>query len=215
MAESLIQVILDSTIFVLPLWFGNAIPTLLGGGPPIDGGRYWRDGKRILGDGKTIRGFWTGTLLGGIIGGLIAWIIAFITSVLTVPIYLDDNLILRLVYQDFLDLGILYDFLSLINFRDLFSNSILLGFFTGLIMAFGGLIGDLIGSFIKRRSGIERGHPFIFLDQLGFLVLGMIFVYPLIPWRIEWLLVQVPITFLVHIAANLFGYLTGIQDEPL
>ncbi len=211
LAESLIQVILDSTIFVIPLWFGNAAPTLLGGGPPIDGGKYWRDGHRILGDGKSIKGFWAGTLVGVIMGGFIAWL----SSILPTPISLDDNLILRLAYQDILESGILFEFLSSINIRGLFSNLIILGFFTGGLMAFGGLIGDLIGSFIKRRSGIERGHPFIFLDQLGFLVLGMIFVYPLIPWPIEWLMVQVPITFIVHIAANLFGYFTGIQDEPL
>ena len=211
LAESLIQVILDSAIFVIPLWFGNAAPTLLGGGPPIDGGKYWRDGRRILGDGKSIRGFWAGTLVGVIMGGFIAWL----SSILPTPISLDDNLILRLLYQDFLESGICFEFLSSINIRGLFSNLIILGFFTGGLMAFGGLIGDLIGSFIKRRSGIERGHPFIFLDQLGFLVLGMIFVYPLIPWPIEWLMVQVPITFIVHIAANLFGYFTGIQDEPL
>lgn len=215
LAEDLIQVILDSTIFVLPLWFGNAAPTILGGGPPIDGGRYWRDGKRMLGDGKTIRGFWAGTLVGGIIGGFIAGLIAWMSSILPVPLFLNDNLILRLIYQDFLESGILYDFLSYINLRGLFSNSLFLGVFTGGVMAFGGLIGDLIGSFIKRRSGIERGHPFIFLDQLGFLVLGMILVYPLIPWPIEYLIVQVPITFIVHIAANLFGYFTGIQEEPL
>ncbi len=215
MAESLIQVILDSTIFVLPLWFGNAIPTILGGGPPIDGGKYWSDGKRILGDGKTIRGFWSGTICGGIVGGLIAGLITWLNTVFPVPIYLDDDLILRLFYQDFIESGILIQFFSVINLRGFFSNSLLLGFFTGFLMAFGGLIGDLIGSFIKRRSGIERGHPFIFLDQLGFLVFGMIFVYPLIPWHIEWLLVQVPITFIVHIAANLLGYFTGLQDEPL
>ncbi|UCG01662.1 MAG: CDP-archaeol synthase [Candidatus Heimdallarchaeota archaeon] len=215
MAESLIQVILDSTIFVLPLWFGNAAPTILGGGAPIDGGRYWRDGKRVLGDGKTIRGFWAGTLVGGIIGGFIAGLIAWLSSFLPTPIFLNDNLILRLVYQDLLETGILYNFLSAFNLRGLFSNTVFLGFFTGGLMAFGGLIGDLIGSFIKRRSGIERGHPFIFLDQLGFLVLGMLLVYPLIPWSIEYLIVQVPITFIVHIAANLFGYFTGIQEDPL
>lgn len=198
-------------MLVLPLWFGNAAPTILGGGAPIDGGRYWRDGNRMLGDGKTIRGFWAGTLVGGFIGGLIAWM----SSILPVPISVSDDLILRLVYQDFLESGLLYDFLVTFNLRELFSNLVFLGFCTGGLMACGGLIGDLIGSFIKRRSGIERGHPFIFLDQLGFLVLGMLFVYLLIPWPIEYLIVQVPITFVVHIAANLFGYFTGIQDEPL
>ncbi|MFW9903697.1 MAG: CDP-2,3-bis-(O-geranylgeranyl)-sn-glycerol synthase [Candidatus Thorarchaeota archaeon] len=212
MAESLIQVILDSTILILPLWFGNAAPTILGGGAPIDRGRYWRDGKRILGDGKTIRGFWAGTFIGGFIGGIIA---VLFSSVFPDPIVLNEDLFLRLLYQDFLESGILFKFLSSINLRGIFSNSLLLGVLTGGLMAFGGLIGDLIGSFIKRRSGIERGHPFIFLDQLGFLALGMLFVYPLIPWPIEFLIVQVPITFVVHIAANLFGYFTGIQDKPL
>ncbi|MFX1508427.1 MAG: CDP-archaeol synthase [Promethearchaeota archaeon] len=213
MAESLIQVILDSTILVLPLWFGNAAPTILGGGAPIDGGRYWaRDGKRILGDGKTIRGFWAGTFAGGFIGGIIA---VLFSSIFPDPIVLSEDLILRLLYQDFIESGIIFKILSSINLRGIFSNSLFLGVFTGGLMAFGGLIGDLTGSFIKRRSGIERGHPFIFLDQLGFLVLGMLFVYPLIPWPIEFLIVQVPITFVVHIVANLFGYFTGIQDEPL
>jgi CDP-2,3-bis-(O-geranylgeranyl)-sn-glycerol synthase len=200
---------------VLPLWFGNAAPTFLGGGPPIDGGRHYSDGRRILGDGKTIRGFWAGTLVGGIIGGLIAGIIIWLSSFLPVPININDNLILRLFYQELLEKGFFFQVLSVINLRGFFSNSIILGFFTGGLMAFGGLIGDLVGSFIKRRSGIERGHPFIFLDQLGFLILGMVFVFPLIPWPIDYFLVQVPITFILHIAANLLGYFTGIQDEPL
>lgn len=215
MAENLIQVILDSAIFVLPLWFANAAPTFLGGGPPIDGGRYHNDGRRILGDGKTIRGFWAGTLVGGIVGGLIAGIFTWLSYIIPVPIFMDDNLILRLIYQDLMESGILFQVLSGIIPRGFFSNSIILGFFTGGLMGFGGLIGDLVGSFVKRRSAIERGHPFIFLDQLGFLVLGMVFVYLLIPWPIDYLLVQVPITFILHIAANLLGYFTGIQDEPL
>lgn len=211
MADTLIQVVLDSAVFLLPLWFGNAAPTVLGGGAPIDGGHYWRDGRRILGDGKTIRGFWMGTIVGGIIGGLIAWL----SLIIPFPITLDSNLVLRLIYQDFLEAGFIFDLFPIINVRGFFSNSIILGFFTGSLLAFGGLIGDLAGSFIKRRSGIERGHPFIFLDQLGFLILGMVFVYPLIPWPIDYFLVQVPITFILHIAANLLGYFTGIQDDPL
>jgi hypothetical protein len=166
----------------------------------------------MLGDGKTIRGFWAGTFVGGFIGGIIA---VLFSSIFPDSIVLSEDLILRLLYQDFIESGILFRFLSSINLRGIFSKSLFLGVFTGGLMAFGGLIGDLTGSFIKRRSGIERGHPFIFLDQLGFLVLGMLFVYPLIPWPIEFLIVQVPITFVVHIVANLFGYFTGIQEDPL
>ena len=35
------------------------------------------------------------------------------------------------------------------------------------------------------------------------------------PWPIEWILFLFPITFLTHITANLIGYITGIQDDPL
>ncbi|UCE12868.1 MAG: CDP-archaeol synthase [Candidatus Heimdallarchaeota archaeon] len=209
--EDLVQVLLDSAIFVLPLWFGNAAPTVLGGGAPIDRGRLWRDGKRILGDGKTIRGFWAGVFVGGIIGGLIE----LIGLLLPITLPINGDIILRLHYHTFLESGIIFNLLSILNAEGFLSNFTLLGALTGSLMTFGGLIGDLVGSFIKRRSGIERGKPFIFLDQLGFLIFGMVFVFPLISWPIEFLLVQVPITFVLHIGANLFGYFTGIQDEPL
>jgi CDP-2,3-bis-(O-geranylgeranyl)-sn-glycerol synthase len=211
--DDLFQIFLDSAIFVLPLWFGNAAPTFLGGGAPIDGGKYWRDGKRILGDGKTIRGFWLGVLSGGLIGTLIAFLGSFILPFNLIPGVIPIEL--RINYPIYLEYGIVPFLLSQINLASILNNLVFLGFFSGSLMTFGGLIGDIIGSFIKRRSGIERGHTFIFLDQLGFLVVGMMFVFPLIPWPIEWFLVQVPITFVLHIFANLLGYFTGIQDVPL
>lgn len=211
--DDLFQIFLDSAIFVLPLWVGNAAPTILGGGPPIDGGRYWRDGKRILGDGKTIRGFWLGVLSGGLMGTLIAVLGAFFLPFTLIPGVIPIDL--QINYPIYLEDGIIQFLLVQISLDGILKEMLFLGFFSGSLITFGGLIGDLIGSFIKRRSGIERGHTFIFLDQLGFLVVGMILVYPLIPWPIEWFLVQVPITFVLHIFANLLGYFTGIQDVPL
>ena len=206
------QLIFDILTFVLPLWFGNAAPTILGGGPPIDGGRLWKDGKRILGDGKTIRGFWAAVLIGVIIGVLIAGIITLL---------LDESMLnlspidFRLEYQKYYTSSVFYNLLYFLNMPTLLSDPIILGGISGGVMTLGGMTGDMMGSFIKRRSGIPRGKTFVFLDQLGFLVLGMVFVFPIIPWPIEWLLFLVPITFLTHIAANLFGYITGIQDDPL
>ncbi len=211
--DDLLQIFLDSAIFVLPLWFGNAAPTILGGGPPIDGGRYWRDGKRILGEGKTIRGFWLGVLSGGLLGTMIAVLGAFFLPFTLIPGVIPIEL--NINYPIYLEEGIIQFLLVQIGLDGILKDLLFLGFFSGSLMTFGGLIGDIIGSFIKRRSGIERGHTFIFLDQLGFLVIGMIFVFPLIPWPIEWFLVQVPITFVLHIFANLLGYFTGIQDVPL
>ena len=122
---------------------------------------------------------------------------------------------LRLEYQAYYKFSIIYDLFSFLNIQNLLSDPLILGSVSGGIMTFGGMIGDMIGSFIKRRSGIPRGKTFIFLDQLGFLVLGLALVFPIIPWPIEWFAFLVPVTFITHIAANLFGYFTGIQDDPL
>ena len=55
---------------MLPVYTANNCATLFGGGPPLDGGKYFYDGKRILGDNKTYKGFILGTL-GGIIAGVL------------------------------------------------------------------------------------------------------------------------------------------------
>ena len=205
------QFIFDILVFVLPLYFGNAAPTILGGGPPIDRGRYWRDGKRILGDGKTIRGFWAAVL----VGIFVAAFLAVVINTLNGSIFDQPILDLRLEYQAYYEYSIVYDLFSFLNLQNLLSDPLILGSVSGGIMTFGGMTGDMIGSFIKRRSGIPRGKTFIFLDQLGFLVLGLALVFPIIPWPIEWFAFLVPVTFITHIAANLFGYFTGIQDDPL
>ena len=52
----------------LPAYFANAAPVLLHGGGPLDGGMNWSDGKRILGDHKTVHG----TLYGVAVGAAVA-----------------------------------------------------------------------------------------------------------------------------------------------
>lgn len=51
---------------ILPAYVPNSVAVLVGGGAPIDGGRTWR-GHRLLGDGKTWRGFVGGTLTGTVL----------------------------------------------------------------------------------------------------------------------------------------------------
>lgn len=54
--------------FILPAYFANAAPVIGGGGLPIDGGKKLSDGHRIFGDGKTVRGFLFGWLVGSVVG---------------------------------------------------------------------------------------------------------------------------------------------------
>lgn len=70
----IIQYAVRAVLFFLPAWIANGPPALVQGynilNYPLDLGKTWKDGKRILGDNKTIRGFLAGTLAGGFMGFL-------------------------------------------------------------------------------------------------------------------------------------------------
>ncbi|WP_253459777.1 MULTISPECIES: CDP-2,3-bis-(O-geranylgeranyl)-sn-glycerol synthase [Methanocalculus] len=53
---------------MLPAYLPNPVAAATGGGRPIDGGRVLKDGERIFGDGKTIRGLVIGIGSGLLIG---------------------------------------------------------------------------------------------------------------------------------------------------
>ncbi len=52
---------------MIPALVPNSAAVLFGGGKPMDFGRSWR-GKRVLGDGKTWRGFFGGAASGVVLG---------------------------------------------------------------------------------------------------------------------------------------------------
>ena len=66
-AMSTLGVVATAIWVMLPAYVPNNVAVLVGGGPPIDGGRTWR-GERLLGDGKT----WRGTTGGWIAGAAVA-----------------------------------------------------------------------------------------------------------------------------------------------
>ncbi len=53
---------------MLPAYIPNPVAVVGGGGTPMDLGRHFTDGRRILGDGKTFRGFFAGVAAGVAIG---------------------------------------------------------------------------------------------------------------------------------------------------
>lgn len=65
---SIIAVIIKAVWLMLPAYIANPTAVVFGGGAPIDFGKNWRDGRRILGSGKTFRGLFGGTACGVIIG---------------------------------------------------------------------------------------------------------------------------------------------------
>jgi CDP-2,3-bis-(O-geranylgeranyl)-sn-glycerol synthase len=135
-----LEIIVQALWLALPAYIANASALLVGGGTPIDFGKNWKDGKRILGDGKTWRGFVTGAFVGMTCG--------FGLSV--VAKYANAN-------------G--FDFLGLSDFTG-FPLMIPIIF----SICFGALMGDIVKSFFKRRVGKNRGENWIPFDQLDFVV---------------------------------------------
>ncbi|MDK2975522.1 MAG: CDP-2,3-bis-(O-geranylgeranyl)-sn-glycerol synthase [Methanofollis sp.] len=53
---------------MMPAYVPNPTAAAFGGGTPVDLGKNWRDGRRVLGDGKTFRGFFIGIAAGIVVG---------------------------------------------------------------------------------------------------------------------------------------------------
>ncbi|MFX0207049.1 MAG: CDP-archaeol synthase, partial [Candidatus Hodarchaeota archaeon] len=69
--------------------------------------------------------------------------------------------------------GILMGTLSGIIQNELFIFEMDFPLLLGFLLAFGAILGDAIGSFIKRRLNKPRGESVFGLDQLGFLITAL------------------------------------------
>ena len=87
-------------------------------------------------------------------------------------------------------------------------------------LAAGAMLGDILASFLKRRTGRERGAMFPLVDQLDFVAVSLPLT-ALLAW--EWfrdvftpevILVVLVITPVLHLVTNGIGYALGVKDEP-
>jgi CDP-2,3-bis-(O-geranylgeranyl)-sn-glycerol synthase len=89
-----------------------------------------------------------------------------------------------------------------------------------LALPLGAMLGDIGASFLKRRTGRERGAPFPGVDQLDFVVGALLITVVAAPgWFTETftlpvLAVVIVATPLLHIGTNAIAYLLGLKDEP-
>lgn len=84
----------------------------------------------------------------------------------------------------------------------------------------GAMLGDLAGSFLKRRIGRERGAPVPGLDQLDFVLgaLGLSLVAD-VGWFLATFTLPIVgavlvLTPLLHVGTNVIGYRLGLKNEP-
>jgi CDP-2,3-bis-(O-geranylgeranyl)-sn-glycerol synthase len=61
-------IIIEALKFVFPAYCANAVPVIVGGGPPLDFGRNFLDGRPVFGKNKTFRGFFSGLSVGAVAG---------------------------------------------------------------------------------------------------------------------------------------------------
>jgi CDP-2,3-bis-(O-geranylgeranyl)-sn-glycerol synthase len=139
-------IILQSIWIILPAYIANGSAVLVGGGIPIDFGKRYTDGRRILGDGKTWQGLFIGTII-GMIGG-------FCLSIISKIIVQTEYNFIEFEKLDFMGFPLMIPILFSITY--------------------GALFGDIIESFFKRRAGKERGENWIPFDQIDF-VIGVLF----------------------------------------
>jgi CDP-2,3-bis-(O-geranylgeranyl)-sn-glycerol synthase len=175
--------------YILPAYVANGFAVFskfVRNRHPIDGGRLFRDGRPVLGNGKSWEGFIVGVISGVCVGGL---------QFLAAPLLLD------VIEQHLILPTELYPI-------------VLVSLLQGVLVALGALIGDLVGSFTKRRLNISRGNSAPVLDQLDFLVVAILFgmlAYPLPLIFIVFLLLVTPF---IHLLANIIGYLLRLKQVP-
>lgn len=171
---------------------------------PMDGGRMYKDGKRILGDGKTWNGFIGGWIFGFIVSSIICW--WFFNRIGEAAQY--GNL--EFATQEYVT-----NFLKVI--LDLEGDGHVkypMYFLSQAVIALGSPIGDAIGSFIKRRTSLKRGEVFLFWDQNDFVIVSSalaLFFFPLSWYYWVFLLLITP---LFTALANWVGYVVNKKDVP-
>jgi len=154
----------------LPCYIANASPVvaakILRRTHPLDGGARFFDGRRVLGDSKSVEGFVVGVAAGTLTG-------------------------VGLSLGGLLTPG------------------------EGFVLSLGAMVGDALGSFVKRRMGLEPGAPAPLLDQLSFLAVALA-LYSLTFGPIEAPVVAalLIITPPLHLLTNIAAYKLGLKSRP-
>jgi CDP-2,3-bis-(O-geranylgeranyl)-sn-glycerol synthase len=176
--------ILQALWFILPAYTANGLPVIFGGGPPLDFGKML-NGKRIFGDGKTIRGF-----IGGVLSGtLVGLTLFYVGPILNQSIPESQGLI------------------------DLTYNPIV-GFLLSLGALTGDLVGSFIKRRLNLKRGapapVLDQITFLIFALLFVLLFGSNLMYI----RLEYVIILIPLTLGMHLLTNLVSYLLGLKKVP-
>jgi CDP-2,3-bis-(O-geranylgeranyl)-sn-glycerol synthase len=86
--------------------------------------------------------------------------------------------------------------------------------FSGLIIGFAAILGDMAGSFTKRRLGFERGANAGLLDQMDFMVFALVASSLFMTWELRQIILLLLSTPFLHRLANIIGYRIKVKSVP-
>ena len=188
------------------MMWGKWLPKTGYGPWPIDGGKNWKDGNSILGDGKS----WNGLIGGSVTSGLLCTLIVALMG--DVPSNIEPSIFA-------------HPLTGSENSWFNVSNDLVSAFILGTFLGFACLLGDSTGSFIKRRRGLKRegevSSKAPLLDTLPFAIMvflwGQLFLGDSLISSIDLIvpmLIIIVITPILHRSFNLIGYAIGWKDVP-
>ena len=169
---------------------------------PMDGGRMHKDGQRILGEGKSWNGFIGGTIVGFILSVLLSSQIYPWIAAVTIENFADGESVLQFVTED-----------NILFFVESTKNPVM--FYLGqFLLCLGAPVGDVIGSYYKRRKNHKRGEVFLFWDQNDFIICSILIALPFFPLEYYYIIFLLLITPLITLTANFLGYQIGKKEVP-
>ncbi len=173
---------------MLPAYIANPAAALLGGGTPVDMGRNFTDNKRLLGDGKTIRGFILGSLCGAIVGLMQIWLAPHIAPYLAE--YVSADLFLHASYMALftMPVGALLGDMA----KSFFKRR--LGFERGAMMPIADQLDFVAGAWALT----------LILDSSWFMA----------NFSLAIIITVLIITPVLHVATNFIGFKIGRKDVP-
>lgn len=175
---------------MIPAYLPNSAAAFFGGGKPVDFGKNWKDGKRILGDGKT----WRGTI-GGVIAGIFIGL-------------------LQLGIMHLLDVEVLG------SFGDNAFQIFLVLFCLSFGSLFGDALGSFIKRRLDIEKGAKAPildqYDFLIGSVLFLIILQSGWFYDTFiqGWHIVALLSVLLSTWFLHRAVNIIGYKMGKKEVP-
>ncbi len=87
--------------------------------------------------------------------------------------------------------------------------------FIAILLTIGANVGDLFGSFIKRRIGMKSGKSFPIMDQYGFLLFALIFALPFGNYpQLLGIIFIIILTGIMHPLTNIGANKLKLKDVP-